>query len=249
MHLSDRMSGMAHEPKSINPANLLRQLQDSEDIQHVDVVATSLEPRLALLRAWQSERLATTYADLLANKHYRPACLFFLSDIYGPRDFTQRDHDAERLHEILSRLLPAPMLKQLADIIELNRLTAALDQALVEMLFEQLGVTDAITPAVYAEGYRRCQNQGERSQQIDLIVKVLTEAAQGAHWPGVGVALKLAGGTARKAGWVELYDFVERGYAAFRQIKDVKAFVTTVEQRERRILDQIFAGQPEPFAL
>ena len=65
---------------------------------------------------------------------------------------------------------------------------------------------------------------------------------------GQGIG-RLAGGTARKAGWIELYDFIERGYNAFRQIKDVKAFVTTVEQRERRILDQIFAGLPDPFAL
>ena len=63
------------------------------------------------------------------------------------------------------------------------------------------------------------------------------------------MALKLAGGTARKAGWVELYDFLERGYNAFKRIKDVKAFVSTIEQRERRILAQIFAGEPDPFAV
>ena len=243
------MPDMTKHSKPLGPADLLRQLQASGDIQHVDIASAKLEPRLALLRTWQSNRLAATYADLLTNKHYRPAGLFFLSDIYGPRDFTQRDHDAQRLHEILSRLLPAPMLKQLADVIELNQLTTALDNQMVDVLFAELGVTDAIAPAIYAEGYRRCANQAERTLQIDLIVQVLSEAAQGAHWPGVGVALKLAGGTARKAGWIELYDFIERGYNAFRQIKDVKAFVTTIEQRERRILDQIFAGLPDPFAL
>jgi hypothetical protein len=240
---------VAKEPKSLNPAQLLRQLQASGEMNHEAVAPAGLEPRLALLRAWQSRRLAGTYADLLADKRTRPAGEFFLSDIYGPRDFTQRDHDAERLHDILARVVPAPMLKQLADIIQLNRLSAALDQQLLTVLFDQLGVTDTITPALYAEGYRRCDNDAERARQIDLIVLVLNEAAQGAHWPGVGVALKLAGPTARKAGWVELYDFLVRGYDAFKRIADVRAFVSTVEQRERRILAQIFSGDPEPFAV
>jgi hypothetical protein len=238
---------MPKEPKAVNPAQLLRQLQASDDIRHEDVAAAGLEPRLALLRRWQADRLAHTYADLLADKHAAPACQFFLSDIYGPRDFTQRDHDAERLHAILSRLLPAPMLKQLVDIIELNRLSAALDQQLLEMLFGPLGVTTTITTEVYAAGYRRCDNRAERERQIDLIVKVLGEAAQGAHWPGVGPVLAAVGGPARKAGWVELYDFLKRGYEAFKRIKDVKGFVGTIEARERHILARICDGDPVPF--
>jgi hypothetical protein len=245
----DAKDPKANDPKAVNPAQLLRQLQASGEIRHVDVAPAGLEPRLALLRAWQSERLAKTYADLLADKRTRPAGEFFLSDIYGPRDFTQRDHDAERLHEILSRVVPAPMLQQLSDIIQLNRLTAALDQQLLAALFDQLGVTDTITAAQYAEGYRLCDNYPERVRQIDLIVTVLNEAAQGAHWPGAGVALKLAGVPARQAGWVELYEFLLRGYDAFKRIKDVKVFVATVEQRERRILAQIFSAEPEPFAV
>jgi len=242
------MTAVPRDPKPLSPAEVLRQLQASGEIQHEAVPSTGLDPHLALLRAWQADRLAATYADLLADKHTRPASHFFLSDIYGPRDYTQRDHDAERLHTILARLVPAPLLKQLADVIQLNQLTSALDQQLVAVLFGELGVTDAIAPEQYAEAYRRCDNEVERAEQIDLIVRVLGDAAQGAHWPGVGVALKLAGGTARKAGWVELYGFLERGYQAFKRIKDVKAFVTTIERRERRILDRIFANDPDPFA-
>jgi hypothetical protein len=56
-------------------------------------------------------------------------------------------------------------------------------------------------------------------------------------------------GPAKKAGWTELYAFLEHGQAAFKRIRDVKAFVATVEQRERRILEQIFAGRADPFDL
>jgi hypothetical protein len=240
---------MPKDPKAVNPAQLLRQLQDSDEMRHEAVAAAGLEPRLALLRAWQAARLARTYADLLTDKHAGPAGQFFLTDIYGPRDYTQRDHDAERLNAILSRLLPAPLLKQLTDIIALNRLSAALDQKLLSILFDSLGVTDAITPELYAEGYRRCDNYVERARQIDLIVSVLTEAVRGARWPGAGPALAMIGRPARQAGWVELYEFLKRGHDAFKRIKDVKAFVATIETREQRILAQIFSGQPDPFAI
>jgi hypothetical protein len=120
---------------------------------------------------------------------------------------------------------------------------------LLGVLFGPLGVTEAITPEQYAEGYRRCENYVERARPIDLIVSVLTEAVRGARWPGAGPALAMIGRPARQAGWVELYDFLKRGHEAFKHIKDVKAFVGTIEARERRILAQIFSGEPEPFAI
>jgi hypothetical protein len=108
------------DPKLPNPKQLLHDLQHDEALRHQPVLATDLDPPLARLRQWQSERIARTYADLLADKRYRPACLFFLSDIYAPRDFSQRDHDVERIHTFLSRVVPAQMLQLLTDVVELN---------------------------------------------------------------------------------------------------------------------------------
>jgi hypothetical protein len=202
---------------------------------------------VALLRTWQSERLARTYADLSTDKRHRPACLFFLSDIYAPRDFSQRDHDAERIHDFLARVLPAPMIQLLTDVIELNRLSAALDERLAGVLAESFGVASVITPEVYAAGYRVCDNRAERERQIELITKIVTELGEGARHSAVGVALRIGRGPARRAGWEELADFLERGYAAFKQMRDVPAFVAAVDERERRILERIFAAHPDPF--
>jgi hypothetical protein len=54
--------------------------------------------------------------------------------------------------------------------------------------------------------------------------------------------MKMVRGPAQRAGWIELYDFLERGYAAFRQIQDTQAFVDTIANRERQILDLIIAN-------
>ena len=240
-------TGVNSEPKPPDVRRLLHELQHSEALQHQAVIGPELDPRLALLRAWQSRRLAQTYADLLADPQYRPACLFFLSDIYAPRDFSQRDHDAERMHAFLMRVVPAPMLQLLTEVIRLNTLTNELDRRLADILADQLGVTDTVTLDLYAEGYRRCANSAERHRQIDLLLSVVAQVGEGARLPGVGWALKLARGPARRAGWVELYSFLERGYGVFRQIRDLPAFVGTIERRERSILNKILAGDPNPL--
>jgi hypothetical protein len=236
------------DPKFPNPVRVLLELQRGDEV-HQPVAGKELDPALKLLRQWQSQRLARTYADLLASKRYAPACNFFLSDLYAARDFSQRDHDVKRLHSLLSRFLPASMLQILTDSITLNELTAALDHSLSEVLVGKLGVTDAITPELYAEGYRVCDNYVERLRQIQLIVKIGRQVDEAVRLPMVGTTLRLARGPAERAGWIELYEFLERGFTAFKHMHGAESFLRTIEDRETRILDRIFAGKADPFEI
>lgn len=238
---------MPNDDKSPSAVRLLQDLQHNDALHHQAVAADGLDPQLALLRTWQAERLTQTYADLLDDPPSRPAMCFFLSDLYAARDFSQRDYDIERIHTFLAQVLPAHTLHLLTDIVTLNRLTTELDHDLSRVLVDQLGVTTTITPAQYAEGYRICANYTARLHQLDLITTVLARVGAGAHKPVVGMAMKLAWFPAQRAGWGELYDGLKRGYAAFRQLHDVPSFVAIIAQRERCILDQIYAGNPAPF--
>lgn len=239
-------------PEIVSPKefiHLLSELQHWKEAQRRNIGESALDPPLALLRQWQSERLARTYDDLLNDKQYRSACLFFLSDIYSPRDFSQRDHDAEHLYSLLSRFLPQAMLTLLADAIRINQLTDQLDRALLSEIEKCFGITDTLTPQLYAQAYRQCDNYAQRREQIELMAKILREAAQGARNPIFAASLRLVRRPAQRAGWIEVYDFLERGYQACRPMRDVKYFVNTIQQRETIILDQIFAGDPEPFVI
>ena len=239
-------------PEIVSPKEFIRllsELQHHEEAQRRNIGDSTLDPQLALLRQWQSERLEHTYADLLNDKKYRSACLFFLSDIYSPRDFSQRDQDAEHLYSLLSRFLPQAMLRLLADAIRINQLTDQLDRALLQALEENFGTTDTLTPQLYAQAFRKCDNYAQRQEQIELMAKILSEAAQGARNPIFAASLRLVRRPAERAGWIEVYDFLERGYQACRPMRDVKYFVNTIHQRETIILDQIFAGEPEPFTI
>ncbi len=240
---------MTDDSRPPDVARLLREFQSSDELRHQAVGPAGLDPRLALLRQWQSERLARTYADLLADPQFSPAFQYFQSHIYAARDFTQRDHDVERLHTWLSRVVPARLLQLLTDVVDLNALTKALDDRLLRVLVDELGLGEALGPELYAEGYRRCDNYAERLKQIDLITRVVTQVGEGARSRMVGGAIKLVRGPAQRAGWVELYDYLTFGYAAFRPMRSVKTFAGAIEMREKRILERIYASDPDPFAV
>lgn len=234
-----------HNPPSAK--QFLRDLKHAEDLEHHAIATPGLDPQLAILREWQARRLVRTYADLLADPRCRPACELFLSDIYAPRDFSQRNHDVERIHDFLSRILPAETIQLLTMTVELNRLTNALDHRLLRVLVDQFGATDTITPAAYVEAYRGCDNHAERVRQIELTRSVLIQVGEGARRWVVGAAMKAAKIPAQRAGWGELFNFLERGREAFGEVKDVRAFVDTIAQRERCLLDLIYAADLDGF--
>ncbi len=66
------------------------------------------------LRQWQADRLARTYPNLLADSRYGPAAAFFLSDLYGPKDFSARDSEIERILPMLVKALPLSGLSTLS---------------------------------------------------------------------------------------------------------------------------------------
>jgi hypothetical protein len=234
-------------PDSPNLLRALLDLQRSQDAHRQRAAPAALDPQLAALRAFQSARLRRTYADFLEDRRYRQACEFFLSDIYGVKDFSQRDQDFHRLYELLSRYLPASMLRALKDSLDLNHLSHALDMQLREALVGRLGMREQITAQMYSRAYRICDNYEDRKRQIARLVALVLEVGGAARLPLVGVTLRLARFPAERAGWHELYDFLQRGYDAFQPMKSVRRFALAIQDREMVILDNLMGGNPNPF--
>jgi len=240
---------MADKPRQQEITQLLHHLRHSQGDRQRRVAAGGITPQLLMLRAWQSERLARTHADLLASPRYGPASRFFLDDLYGPHDFSQRDQDILHVYHSMRRFLPDVLIHPLSLVIELNDLTSALDEALLHVLVTELGVAGTITAELYAEAYRRCDNYDDRLRQLDLIVTIGREIDRLVRLPFINTTLRLVRGPARLAGWSELHDFLEQGFAAFKHMGGADAYLQTLYQRERQILDQIYAGAADPFAV
>lgn len=216
---------------------------------HEAVAGSGLDPKMALLRVWQTQRLSRTYADLLEEPRYNPACRFFLDDIYAERDFSQRDHDLETMYEFMRRFVPDAVSRPAALTIKLHRMTDALDQALLDVLVNQLDVTDSITVEQYAEAYRRCDNYRERVEQIDAIIEICEHIDGIVRNPITGPALSLAKRPLRGAGYGEVVAFLERGYDSFKRMHGSHHFRKTLQERELSALDRMYAHDPDPFYL
>jgi hypothetical protein len=240
---------MSEGPTAAEAARLLTHLAQARPGHHRTVATRELAPEIALLRAFQSERLARTHADLLASPRYRPAAEFFLSDVYAPRDFSQRDADLQRFHEGVSKVLPPKAVAILADVVALSSLTDSLDSRLARVLVDELGVTDQITLEQYAQAYRISDNYDERLHQIQLIDHIGRGIDRLVQIPFIGLSLRLAHAPAVLAGWSELQGYLERGFTAFKHMKGADGFLGAITRREKDILDRIYAGDIDPFRI
>lgn len=195
------------------------------------------------LRQFQSARLANTHADLLAAKETRAAAQFFLEDLYGTKDFSRRDADIERIIPTMERLLPVSALRYIAEAIELDALSESLDSAMASQLGEHFTQDD------YVHAYRLVASRAVREQQIAHVRSVGQSLAELVRRPLIGTTMVAMRSPAKLARLSELHQFLERGYSAFRQMKKPENFVETIVRRETEILQNLYAGKPDPFAL
>jgi hypothetical protein len=230
-------------------ADFLRgQMNRARELRLMHEASAERAARRLWLREWQAARLARTYADLLADPNDRPAAEFFLSDLYGVKDTSGRDAGLERVFPLMAKVLPDPALHGIGLAVELDALSEELDGQLLDAL-AKAGVRDALTGEAYAEAYRRCDNLALRKHQIALVREVGEDLARLVRKSMVYAMLRGMRAPAKTAGCGELQDFLERGFRAFRQMKDPKRFLDTIQGRETRILDRIYAGTPRPFDL
>jgi hypothetical protein len=203
--------------------------------------------QLSLLRQWQAKRLAGSFADFLADPRMRPAAEFFLSDLYGDKDFSARDRDAARILPMMSRLLPDSLLRAATDAIELAVLSHVLDLRLADALAKRPRPNAPVTTGDYARAYRRGGLRRLRAHQIELVLRVgyALDAAVKKH--GVHKLLRASRIPAQLAGLSELQAFLERGFSAFEALGGAEEFLEAVADRERGVSRRLFAGDPKPF--
>lgn len=227
---------------------LARQIRRAKELRHQRKSDPKRAAQRQTLRQWQSARLAGTYQNFLASTQYRAAAEFFLDELYGLKDTSKRDADFERLYPTMIKLLPEAALHSLGLAFELDALSEELDLTLLDVLVNELGVNgEQITEQSYAEAYRRCDNYQQRQRQIELLRLVGEDLDTVVHKPLVVTILQTMRKPAQLAGFGEVQAFLERGVLAFRQLDDATPFLTTIERRERQILDNIYNNAPNPF--
>lgn len=225
-------------------AALVRFLGEARDLR----LAAAADPvhgrRRDRLRQWQSARLARTHADLLASPLYGVAASFFLDELYGPKDFSERDAEVERILPLMTSMLPVSGLRTLLLAVEVDALSERFDAAMVTVLGSALDRN--LSESAYAAAYCEVGDRAGRLLQIRLVGETGEALDALARKPFVRGALKMMHGPAHLAGLGELHAFLERGFEAFKSMRDASEFLETIVTRERTLAIALFAGRDLP---
>jgi len=197
------------------------------------------------LQRWQQKRLARTFDDLIQQDAYRPAVNFFLTELYGGLDFRERDLEMSKVMPVMRRFLPDKVLYIMSEAFELQAVSLEFDM-------EMAGYMDRLdNPNLdmdrYCEVYRACSDKPGRERQVLLIRKLGYDLDRLVNKPLVNTLVRLLRGPAHAAGFGKLQEFLESGLGSFRALKDVQFFNEAIYQREWNSMQNLFAGEAEPF--
>lgn len=225
--------------------DLVKKLQEqllavAEERQAAKRDSGLLAARVALKR-YQSARLGETHADLLANPNTHDAAVFFLEELYGSHDLSQRDVDLERIIPTLQRLLTYEALHTITEAIVLDALSEKLDTAMARVL------GTSFDEANYLAAYRTATLRADRERQLDLVQELGESLCELVRIPLLSFTLSMMRGPAKLAGLLDLHHFLDRGFTTFKKMKKPAQFVDTIVARERKVLLNIHAGRKEPF--
>ena len=231
---------MAAKPAAEAKTRLAGALRRVIELRRQMASDRELTARVIAVKRWQAQRLRATYADLMATSRYKPACEFFLDELYGTRDFTQRDTEALRVVSTLVRMLPERAVVALAMGSELDELSELLDARVATFVpRDALGVADTKTTlddAVYAAAYRAAGTRAERERQIAHIVQIGRSLDKLAKLPLISGMLHLMRGPADAAGLSHLHEFLSEGFDSFHAMRGASEFLVTVQERETALM-------------
>ncbi|WP_068170873.1 FFLEELY motif protein [Hydrogenophaga taeniospiralis] len=186
----------------------------------------------------QARRFRGTYADWLSHPSYGAATRFFLEELYGEHDFTQRDEQFGRIAGAIERLFPEAVAQLAVDMAETHALTETLDQQLAQHWLS-LG-PDLPAAERYTLSWRRTGERAQRERQLAVVQHMGRELQRLTRMKSLLIALKLMRRPAQAAGLAALQQFLEDGFEAFGVLGDATPFLATIAQRENLWIERLF---------
>ncbi len=242
------------KPVSGQHGEALRQLLLQNRHRHVQSTHSDQTQHLQSLMVWQTSRLKQTHADLFSSERYQQAAHYFIEDLYLSPNAIQRDKDLERVFPTLVKLLPDDMLETVANAVELNILSAELDQQLADNLFRiarEKNTESSITicHSSYVQAYRESAAGDLRVHQLNLINQIGSDLDHLVRIPLISWTLRLIRKRAHKKGLGSLHEFLERGFNTFKDLGGAKEFMSIISSREGQIIENLNSGHHSPFAI
>ena len=101
--------------------------------------------------------------------------------------------------------------------------------------------------ALYAQAYRAVGKPRLRGHQIALVLRVGTTLDEAVHKPWIPRLLRASRLPAKFAGLGTLQTFLERGFAAFKELQGADDFLKAIAKRELETSRRLMSGAKNPF--
>jgi hypothetical protein len=196
-----------------------------------------LASRVHAIKSYQQRRFSHTYSDLLGSPRYGAAARFFLDELYGPSDFTERDAQFARVVPALVRLFPQEIVGTVETLARLHALSESLDTVMAAHL--PVPTVDAQS---YTLAWQATARAGDREAQIVLTLSVGQSLDRLTRNPLIRHTLRMMRGPARAAGLGELQRFLEAGFDTFKAMGGAQEFLAIIGARERALAQALFSA-------
>ena len=207
-------------------------------LRHRRLADPALDAASLEVKRFQAQLFMASYADLLDSPRCRHAAQFFLTELYGDKDYAQRDQQFSRIANTIARLFPKAVVETAATLAEVHALTEALDDRMAQQwLLDATGNT----AARYVRCWRAVGDSAARQQQLQVVLHLGQELDLLTRMRGLRSLLKMMRAPAAAAGLGALQNFLEAGFDAFAQMKGAAEFLNVVEARESALIESLFS--------
>lgn len=196
-----------------------------------------LNTALGEVKQFQAQRFSAAYADLLLSPRYQGAARFFLNELYGDNDYTQRDQDFARIAGTIGRLFPLAVAETAAALAQAHLLTEQLDDRMARQWLATPGNNPV---ARYVRCWQQVGDRTARQQQLTVVMELGHALDRLVHRRGLRSLLKMLRAPALAAGMGALQNFLESGFDAFAGMKGAGDFLAAVRSRESALITSLF---------
>ena len=236
----------------MKPVNAIRNaIAEVTRLRAIAANDPNLGGALAELKALQANRFASTYRDFLQTPLHGPATRFFLNDLYGNVDYSDRDRQFSRIAGSLQSFFPEQVVATAVALAELHAQTEQLDHAMANAWLTQ--AEDAKVADRYVACWRLVGGKPARYQQLEVVIRIGQELDSLTRTPGLRMTLRMMRGPAKLAGLSALQGFLEKGFDTFggmAQSPDgTSQFLSTIRMRETQWIEILSEGAFESAAI
>lgn len=201
---------------------------------------------VSAIKRLQCVRFKRAYADVLTHPDWTAPAQFFLTELYGDKDFSRRDAQFGRIAPAMQRLFPQSVVDVATALTQLHALSEQLDYAMaVSVLKTSInGVSDVQVRDGYVAAWRDVGQRSARLDQLALVQRLGLELSRLTRMRGLRTMLRMMRGPAHAAGLRHLQDFLELGFDTFQVLQSSSSgsepFLALINERETDWIARLF---------